>query len=220
MSQAQVSPSALQPASHSAVSTLHQTLQLTIYYKHAKCHKSLNSQNSRSLSPLLAAVILSPPPLPQLPPVPQQPNHVFCHIILWSVGVLPFSTNRNVLFCLQTVPACGIFHIKSQFLLFLPAPDTKQAWRQCSRKSMADIIYSKSGTQEVGHGDGLAASYTRTSTDSDSSLLSSRIRISSDRNRFLFWTRSVLLIHKSQFRCTERDRIAAKIPVQLAPLQV
>ena len=26
--------------------------------------------------------------LPQLPPVPQQPNHVFCHIILWLVGVV------------------------------------------------------------------------------------------------------------------------------------
>ena len=38
-------------------------------------------------------------------------------------------------------------------------------------------------TREVGRGVGLAASYTRTSTDSDSTLLSSRIRISSDQNR-------------------------------------
>ena len=28
-------------------------------------------------------------------PVTKQPNHVVCHIILWLVGVVPFSTNRK-----------------------------------------------------------------------------------------------------------------------------
>ena len=42
---------------------------------------------------------------------------------------------------------------------------------------------ARPSTQEVGRGGGLAASYTRTFTDSDSSLLSSRIWSSSDRNR-------------------------------------
>ena len=31
----------------------------------------------------------------QLLPVPQQPNHVVCHMILWVAGVVPFSTNRK-----------------------------------------------------------------------------------------------------------------------------
>ena len=85
--------------------------------------------------------------------------------------------------------ACGHFRDKSPFFPFLPAPETKQ----CSRKSVADVIYPKSGfgrasasgpsTQEVGRGVWLAASSTRTSTDSDSTLLSSHIRNSSDQNR-------------------------------------
>ena len=50
------------------------------------------------------------------------------------------------------------------------------------RSPVLDVL-ARPSTQEVGCGGGLAASYTRTSTDSDSSLLSSRIRISSDWNR-------------------------------------
>ena len=70
-----------------------------------------------------AAVTLSPPSLQQLPPVPQQPNHVVCHVILWLVGVVPFSTNRKgssivFFFCLQTLPACGHFHERSPFWPF------------------------------------------------------------------------------------------------------
>ena len=63
--------------------------------------------------------------------------------------------------------ACGHFRDKSLFLPFLPAPDTKQTWQQCLRKSMADIIYPKSGfgrasasgpsTWEVGCVGGLTA---------------------------------------------------------------
>ena len=71
-------------------------------------------------------------------------------------------------------------------------------------------------TQEVGRGGGLGASYTRTSTDSDSGLLSSRIR----PEQIHSGTHLVWLIHDSQFRCIERDRTAGKIPVQLAPIQV
>ena len=86
MCQAQVSLSSSLPAQHLAVSslfwltkrlhytlnTLHQNLHntLTIHSKHAMCHKSLNSQNSLSLSLsliLTAAVTLPPLSLPQLP---------------------------------------------------------------------------------------------------------------------------------------------------------
>ena len=105
---------------------------LTIHSKHAKCHKSLNSQY------LSLPVIHPPPSLPQLP-VPQQPNLLLGH------------------FC-----------DKSLFLPFLPAPDTKQKWWQCSRKSVVDIIYPKSSfglacassplPREVGRVGDLAAS--------------------------------------------------------------
>ena len=62
-----------------------------------------------------------------------------------------------------------------------------------------------------------SSSYTRTSTDSDSTLLSSgspQTRTDSVR------TRLVSLIHNSQFRCTERDQTTGNILVQLMPLQV
>ena len=51
---------------------------------------------------------------------------------------------------------------------------------------------------------------------SDSPCVSGSPQIGTDLVR----TRLVSLIHNSQFRCTEWDRIAGKIPVQLAPLQV
>ena len=44
-------------------------------------------------------------------------------------------------------------------------------------------VPARPSSQEVGHGGGLAASYTQTSTDSNSSLLPLRIQISSDLNR-------------------------------------
>ena len=68
------------------------------------------------------------------------------------------------------------------------------------------IIYPKSGfgragasgplTPEVGRVGGLAASYTRTSTDSVSTLLSACLRISSARNRL--GTDSFSLINPQQ----------------------
>ena len=64
---------------------------------------------------------------PTLPPVPQQPNHRVCHIILWLAGVVPFSTNGNRFFCLQTLPACGHIHEKKAnfYRLFLHQTHSK-----------------------------------------------------------------------------------------------
>ena len=98
------------------LNTLHPTLHntLTTHFKPAKCHNFLNSQNSLSLLlsvTITVAVTLLPPSLPQLPPVPQQPNHVVCHIILWLVGVVLSSTNRkggvtSCFFCLLANTSC------------------------------------------------------------------------------------------------------------------
>ena len=66
----------------------------------------------------------------------------------------------------------------------------------------------------------LNASYTQTSTDSNSTLLSARLRISQTDS---VWTRLISLIHTVSLDAqdrTEGDRTAGKIPVQLAPLQV
>ena len=164
-----------------------------------------------------AAVTLSPPSLPQLSPVLQQPNHVFCHIILWLVGVVPFSTNRNVFFfCLQTLPACGHFRDKSPFLPFLPCDKSLLYRSSCTRHNKnAMAVFAKKtwrtsfivnpvldlacpSTQEVGHP--RVSGSPQTGTDS--------VR-----------TRSVSLIPKSQFRCTEQDWTASKIPAQRALLQ-
>ena len=93
---------------HYTPKTPHYTL--TIYSKHALSHKSLNSQNSLSIT-VTAAVTLSPSPLPQLPRVPQQPSHVICHIILWLVAVVLFSTNRNTFFF-----ACKHFLLADTFV--------------------------------------------------------------------------------------------------------
>ena len=136
------------------LNTLHYTLYniLTIHSKQTICHKSLNCQNSPSLS-----LSVSPPA---------------------SLTQHPCSSATKLAACV---------------LPFLPAPDTKQTWWQCSRKSIVDIIYPRSGfgragvsgpsTGEVGRVGGLAASYTWTSTDSNSTLLSLCIRITSDWNR-------------------------------------
>ena len=43
----------------------------------------------------------------------------------------------------------GHFCDKSLFLPFLPAPDTMQTRRQCSQKSVVDIIYPKSGFERA-----------------------------------------------------------------------
>ena len=65
--------------------------------------------------------------------------------------------------------------------------------------------YLQSVDWEVGRVGRLATSYTRTSTDSDSTLLSASLRIFSDRKTDLVWTRLVSSIHNSQFRCTKQN---------------
>ena len=58
--------------------------------------------------------------IPQLPPGPQQPNHAFCHISLWLVGVVPFSTDRNVFFaCIHFLPADTFVREAHFYRLFL-----------------------------------------------------------------------------------------------------
>ena len=94
-----------------------------------------------------------------------------------------------------------------------------KAWRTLFFINPVLDVLARPPSQEVGRGGRLAASYTWTSTDSDSSLLSSRIRISSDPNDSVR-TCLVSLIHNSQFGCTEQNRTAGKILVRLAPLQV
>ena len=151
MPQAQALLSSSLPAQHSAISslfwltkqkkwlhytlnTLHQTLHntLTIQSKHAICHKSLKTCClCRCLCHHHYCCQFSAAVPPTTSPVPQQPNHVVCHIILWLGHVVPFSTYRNVFFCLQTLPGCRHFHDKIPFLPFLPTPDTKQTWWQC-----------------------------------------------------------------------------------------
>ena len=130
--------------------------------------------------------------------------------------------------CLQTLPACEhFFETKARFYhFFLHQTQSKhvgnvrkKAWQTLFIVRLVLDAQARPSAQEVGWRDGLAASYIRTSTDSNSSLLSSRIWISSDRNRF--GPDSFSLINPQQsVRCTERDRTTSKIPVQLMLLQV
>ena len=54
----------------------------------------------------------SAPSLPNLPPCPQQPNHIVCHVILWLACVVPFSTIRKVFFVsLQCSPLCSFLYV-------------------------------------------------------------------------------------------------------------
>ena len=130
---------------------------------------------------------------PTTSPVPQQPYHVVCHVILWLVGVVPFSTNRNVFSCLQTLGLADTFVTKASFYrFFLHQTHSKhdgnvrvKAWRILFIASPVLDMPAHPSSQEVGRVGGLAASYTWTSTDSDSSLLSLCIQFSSDPNGLL-----------------------------------
>ena len=67
------------------------------------------SQLSKLIITVTAAVTSSVRPTTS--PVPQQPNHVVCHIILWLVGVVLSSTNRkggvtSCFFCLLANTSC------------------------------------------------------------------------------------------------------------------
>ena len=135
------------------LNTLHQTLHntLSIHSKHAKCHKSLNSQNSLSLS-------LSLSPSMSLSHFHSRPSHnlplflsnqitwfttYICDWLVWCLFP-PIGKRVFKFFCLQILPACRHFHERSPFWLLLPTPNVQQVWRQCSRKSVADIKYHKS----------------------------------------------------------------------------
>ena len=106
------------------------TTEHTNYTLQTCCMSQISQLSKRANSVTVSitvtvAVTLPPPSLPQLPPVPQQPNHVVCHIILWLVGVVPFSTNRKALpastSCLRTLSwEKPVFIVSSCFL-------TKQA---------------------------------------------------------------------------------------------
>ena len=124
------------------------------------------------------------------------------------------------------ISVADTFVTKAHFNSFFPHQTQRKrdnnvhekAWRTLFTVCPVLDVPSHPSTQEVGRGVGLAAniSYTRTSTDSYSSLLSLHIWISSDPNRLGPDSFS----HNSQFRCTKRNQTAGKIPVQLAPLQV
>ena len=80
---------------------------------------------------------------------------------------------------------CWRFRDKIPFLPFLSAPDTKQTWRQCLRKSAVDIIYPKSGFGRKGGSGPSTRAVGRVVTHKhpEISTLSVGLRISSDPNR-------------------------------------
>ena len=55
----------------------------------------------------ITVTVALPLSLPQLPPVPQQPNHVVCHIILWLIGVVRFSSCK-ITFCFLYSVTCKV----------------------------------------------------------------------------------------------------------------
>ena len=96
-------------------------------------------------------------------PVPQQPNLLLADTFVTKARFYHF-------FLHQTQNKCdGNVREKAWWTLFTLSP-------------VLDLMVCPS-TREVGRGVGLAASYTQISTDSNSTLLSARIWISSDRNR-------------------------------------
>ena len=151
------------------------------------------TEQSISSKPSLSLSVSPPASLTQLPQFLS--NQTCClWTLLWQKPVFTVSS------CIRHKANVTAMLAKQHGGHYLPLA---QFWTcQCVRS--VDSVGELSGG-------GLAASYTRTSADSDSTLLSSRIRISSDSVR----THLVSLIHNSQFRCTERDRTAGKIPVQL-----
>ena len=84
---------------HKKTTTLHPKHTTPNTTLHTKCHKSLNSQNLLPLSPSLLLSVFCQHPSHNFP-CSSQPNHVICHIIVWLVCVVAFSTNRNMFSCL------------------------------------------------------------------------------------------------------------------------
>ena len=121
----------------------------------------------------------------------------------------------SVAVCISTGVPHTTFHVPQQPNLLLADTFETKAWFYHFTRHKANMtaVFSnkrtKSGfaragplTRVVGRGVELAASYTRISTDSDSTLLSSHIWISSDRNR-LGPDSFSLMLWNTQFRCTE-----------------
>ena len=97
--------------------------------------------------------------------------------------------SHNFLFLNNQTCCLDTFMTKARFYHFFLHQSKRdgnvreKAWRTLFTVNPVLDVLARPSTQKVGRGGGLAASYTRTSTDSDTSLLSSRIWISSDRNR-------------------------------------
>ena len=109
----------------------------------------------------------------------------FCDWLVWCL----FPPIGTCFIACKHLPLADTFMTKVHFYhFFLHQTQSKRdgnicekAWRTSFTANMILDVPTHPSTQEVGHGGGLAASYSRTSTDS--TLLSSRIQISSDRNR-------------------------------------
>ena len=148
------------------------------------------SQFSKLAHTVTAAGTVPPPCLPQLPPIPQQPNHVVYQMILWLVWCLFPPIGMCFLACKHFLVA-DTFMTKARFYRFFlhqtqskrDGNVRKKAWRTLFIVSPVLVALARPLTQESGRRGSLAASYTWTSTDSNSSLLSSWIRISSNPNR-------------------------------------
>ena len=142
-----------------------------------------------------AAVTLPSPSLPQLLLFPS--NHItwfaisFCDWLVWCLFP-PIGT--CFLACKHFLIADTFMSKASFYHFFLHQTQSKRDSSVCEKVWRTLFIINpvldapaRPSTQEVGHGVGLAASYTWTSTDSDS-------------RTDMVWTRLVSLIHNSQFR--------------------
>ena len=130
----------------------------------------------------------SAPSLPQ-PPLFLNNQITWFAIFLWLMWCL-FPPIGTCFIACKHLPLADTFVTKSRFYhFFLHQTQSKhdgnvreKAWWTSFTVSPVLDVPVRPSTREVGRGVGLAASYTWTSTDSNSTLLSSRIWISSDPN--------------------------------------
>ena len=111
---------------HYTLNTLHQTLHntLAIHSKHMSqisSHKSLNSQNSLSHRCLYHITVChsSADIPPTTSPCSSATKSCGLPYILWLVGVVPFSTNRNMFFACKHLLLAATFVTKACFYRFL-----------------------------------------------------------------------------------------------------
>ena len=144
--------------------TLHQTLHniLTIHSKHAKCHKSLNSQyrclytNRRCLSFI------------RLRPSQNFPRSSTTKLVAWTLSWQK-----------PAFTVCSCTRHKANVTAMI----REKGWRTLFTLSPVLDMQVRPVRQLRRRAVRLAASYTRTSTDSDSTLSSAHLRIPSDPNR-------------------------------------